>query len=117
MEKPLQAMRLADDVYMWDDALRRKKKISIRMGHHDYHPGPVILCSINLGLCAEAMITSVLHTSLAEVPIRDIKDNSYGDHQDAIEGLRRFYPTIQMDSPVTVIRWNGIKGAAVDDIG
>lgn len=113
--RPLQALRLANDIDMIYAAFGGDKKITIREGHRDYQPGVAILCIMESSTYAEIDITSVQHTTLDNVTIEDLRADGFVDNNQAFEGLRLFYPDLKPDSPVTVIRWDNIRGRAVDD--
>lgn len=112
MVAPLQALCLAPDLLI--DTIEGRKPISIRLGHRDYHPGPVVLCSPELGICVEAEITSVVHSSMLKVHQQDLWDAGYKDIIHAHLGLKRFYPLIRMEDEVTVIRWKNVHGKMRD---
>ena len=104
-KKPLQALLIAGEK-MRNDVLSNKKLISIRMGLRDYEVGrPIILCCPILGWCTERIVTSVSHKKLAEVNGREYKDDGFAVREQLVDCLRRFYPDINDDSDVTVIRW------------
>ena len=126
MKNPLYALLIAPSIKtvggvpvatypMRDEILTGKKAITIREGHRDYRPGPMLLGCMGIpdpaGIYTEdwaimATITEVLHTTLGEVVDADWQADGFATRADLLFGLRLFYPTIAMASPVTVIKWN-----------
>jgi len=105
MKKPLQAILIASE-QMRDDTKSGKKKVTIREGHRDYVCGPVLLgCHIR-DWAYMAEINSVVHTTLGCVDAKDLVDD-YGSpsHENAVKVLSEWYPNINLDSEVTVVRW------------
>ena len=105
MKKPLQAILIAGE-QMRDDTLSGKKKITIREGHRDYEKGPVLLGCHILNWAKMAEITSVKHTILRDISEKDLIDD-FGSpsHFMASKTLSQWYPNINLDSAVTVVRW------------
>lgn len=88
-----------------EEVLSERKRITIREGHRDYSKGPVILCCHLLNWAKMRKIESVRHTTLREVTIDEYKDDGYDTKSEMLEDLSKFYPDINWDSEVTVIRW------------
>ena len=104
MKRAMQALVIAGDE-MKGDVLSNRKKISIREGHRDFSPGPLMLGCPHLKWSAIREITSVQHKRLYQVTRQELADDGFTGYDDAIETLQQWYPTIDLDSQVTVIRW------------
>lgn len=114
MKRALQALLIAPG-----DAVRRaiergEKTITVREGHRDHSPGPVMLCCQIEPWCVMADITEVRHCTLEEVSEDDLRADGFRDHHDMLVQLKRFYANLRMGSPVTVIRWKDARGKLVD---
>jgi len=115
MKPPLYALLIAVDHGMRTHILYGGKAITIREGHRDYQPGcPVMLCCHTEPWAVMADITSVRHTTIAKVTKEEYEADDFHSRKDLLEGLRRFYPNIDMNSPVTVIRWENVRGWLMD---
>lgn len=111
MKPPLYALLIAPDHGMRTGILYGGKNITIREGHRDYQPGrPVMICCHIEPWAVMADITSVRHTTIAEVTKEEYEADGFHSPEDLLEGLRRFYPSINESSPVTVIKWENVRG-------
>lgn len=114
MKQPLQALLIAGEA-MGRGTILGHKTISIREGHRGYRAGePLILCCEKIGWSAMADVTSVRHCALKEVSENELLDDGFPNHAVALETLQRFYPNMSMDSDVTIIRWNNVRGRCVE---
>jgi len=105
MKKPLQAILIASE-QMRNDTKSGKKKITIREGHRSYENGPVLIGCHILDWAVMREIVSVIHTTLGKVDKKDLMDDYGSDScENAIKILSQWYPKINADSEVTVIRW------------
>jgi len=85
------------------------KRISIRSGHRNYKVGGrLILCCHILNWATMKTIKSVKWTTLADVTPIEYRDDGFSTWTDLRDGLRKFYPEITDNSPVTIIRWGEI---------
>lgn len=103
MKPPLQSLLLASDLIK--NVESGVKKITIRNSHKDYRPGMVIICNPEDSWCVKRNITEVRHTTAGEVSQQDIEDDGFKNQDDMIQCLSKYYPDINLDSQVTVIRW------------
>jgi hypothetical protein len=104
MKRALQAILIAGRK-MEEDVRYNRKKITIREGHRDYTEGPVMIGCHYLDWCVMRNITSVRHTILGEVAPFEYEADGFYDQIGLKSGLQQFYPNIDWDSPVTVIRF------------
>ncbi|MEX0587266.1 MAG: ASCH domain-containing protein [Patescibacteria group bacterium] len=117
LKKPLVALLVAPDDGMRRDIVAGVKQITIREGYREgYEVGrPVMLGCETEPWCVLANITAVRHCALAEVTPEELEADGFQDHDDMLEGMRRFYPEMTWDSAVTVIRWENVRGKLVEE--
>lgn len=84
---------------------RGEKKITIRNGHRNYTEGPVLLGCHYANWATLANITEVRHLILKQATQEELNDDGYENLEHAIEGLKQFYPDIDENSPITIVRW------------
>lgn len=104
MKRALQAILIAGEE-MKQDVLDGKKKITIREGRRDYSDGPVLIGCHELNWATMREISNVRYASLKDVPEEDYRDDGFDSKADMLMALSKFYPDINWDSPVTIIRW------------
>lgn len=111
MKRPMVALLLAPGREERLRARRGKKAITIREGHRDYQAGDTLLiaCHVTRWRGILARVTSVRHTTLGEVTEQEYRDNDYRSPEAMRTDLRAYYLNINLDSPVTVIRWEMIR--------
>ncbi len=112
----LLALLVAPDEAMRFYILAEIKQITIREGWRDYQVGrPVMLCCEKEPWCVMADIVEVRHCTLSGVTYKEMAADGFQTYEDLIEGMRHFYPDMNLDSPVTVIRWANVRGKMVDE--
>ncbi|MEK9175411.1 MAG: ASCH domain-containing protein [Patescibacteria group bacterium] len=117
MKQPLYALLIAPITEMRQAILNGTKKVSICEGHRDYKVGgKIMLCCHFEPFAVMADIVSVEHTKLWKVTEKEWKQDGFDDQASILHGLRKFYPILRMDSPVTVIRWDNISGKLVEEV-
>ena len=113
-KKPLQALLVAESGQR--PTIAGSKKITIREGTRDYRVGePVMLCSPKESFCVKADITDVRHCSANQVTEEEMKKDGYRSLQEMVEDLKTYYPNINEQSDVTVIKWDNVEGLLVDN--
>lgn len=105
MKRAMQAILIAGKDFMVD-VLSGKKKITIREGHRDYSEGPVLLGCPVLNWAVSHNIVDVRHTTLADVSLADLETDGFKNHNIALNVLKGFYPTMTLESEVTVVKWD-----------
>lgn len=108
MKKPLQSLLISGKESR-DLVFNKTKKISIRADHRSYEPGHVTLCDFELNWCVLANVTKVQHKTLREVTKEECEADGFPSKIHMRTGLRKFYPTMNWDSPITVIEWEYIE--------
>ncbi len=116
LKRPLAALLIAPIEAMRDRILTGEKKITLREGHRDYRPGELVqICCHLRTWCVQATVTAVSHCTMNDLTDEECQADGFADKADALQGMRGFYPKLTMDSPITVIRWDGVKGELVDN--
>lgn len=110
MKRALQALLIAPGLTERTAIENGGRQVTIREGERDYTLGPVMLCCHIEPWAVMADITQVYSRPLNEVIRTDILDDGYKDYRDALEQLQHFYPNLTLSSPVTVVRWENVKG-------
>jgi hypothetical protein len=87
------------------DVLVNRKKITIREGHRDYTNGPVLIGCPDLNWSTMRDIINVRHCRLVDVTEEEFKADGYDSKADMLMDLSKYYPDINWDSEVTVIKW------------
>lgn len=113
LKPALQALLIAPDAIMRDNIITGRKRISIREGHRDYRPGPMMICCHLEPWAVQVDVTEVFHRKLDEVSFIEWEADGFTSQRDLLDGLRQYYPTIDLDSPITVIYWDNARGALV----
>jgi len=108
VKQALQAILISTDPQTRLDIMLGRKKITIREGHRDYKVGPVMICCHIAPWAVLTKITEVRLTTLADVAQEELEADGYIDHRGMLEDLRGYYPDINFDSPVTVIKWGDL---------
>lgn len=92
------------------DVLSGKKRITIRYGRsYDVRPGNIVFLAVRGKPIARAKITHVYVKKLRELSEHEIKMEGFKSLNALIKHLRRIYPDITPDSPVTIIRWKLLR--------
>ena len=114
MKQGLQGLLIAPDSKMRSDIHYGIKTITIREGHRDHKPGPVLIACHVEPWAVMADITSVRHCVLDEVTEEEYRADGFVSKADMLAGMKRFYSSMTMESPVTVLRWSNARGYWVD---
>jgi len=101
IKKPIQCLLLSESLI--DLAMNGEKRITIKEGHRDFRPGKVILACPDVNWCKEMQIFGVRHTTLNEVTAKEYTEDGFISRTDMFEGIKAFYPDLDLTSPVTVI--------------
>ena len=104
MKRPLTALLFAQKYHM--DLMDGDKTITIRNGHKDYQAGDtVMLCCHITQFCELGKIKSVDHTRIKWLTPNELEDDAFSSHDHAVTELKRYYIGINLNSEVTVIRF------------
>lgn len=115
MRHPLQALLIAPEPLMRQAIEEDRKRITLREGHRDYRPGPVMLCCQIEPWCVMADIVEVRHCKLKQVTREEWEADGFDSQEQMLREMRRFYPNLNWGSPVTVVRWENVRGKLVDE--
>lgn len=117
MKKPLVALLIAPDEQKRRDILTGKQFASIRMGYRDYEIGQtVMLCCHLVPWVVQADITEVWCYHVRDLTEADCLAAGFDCIDGMIKSLKKFYPDINSQSLITVIRWNNVRGKLVDEL-
>lgn len=114
MKRALQAILIAGQD-MAESVILGDKKITIREGTRDYSNGPVMIGCHELNWAVLADIHRVSYGTLQDIPIEDIHDDGFDSHDEALAALQAYYPDLELDSPMTVVRWDNVRGVLVGE--
>ena len=114
MKQPLYALLITPNHRMRTNIIYREKTITIREGHRDYRPGPVMICCHLVPWAVMADITNVRHCTLCEITQEEYEADGFNSQDDMLQGMQRFYPNMTLDSPVTIIIWEQVRGFLAD---
>ncbi len=98
----LMIMKLADELFV---SLRSGvKRTTIRKGYREVQLGQLLFEGANDESLVESVkVTSVLHTTLGELPDDVLADDGFVSHIHAMRAMSRFYPNITLETEVTAI--------------
>lgn len=114
MKTALRALLIAPEPYMISDVITGIKCVSIREGHRDYvAETPLLIGCPTANWAVMADCTDVEWTSLGEVIDEDLQADGFHNLEDALAQLQRFYPHMTLDSAVTVIKWENVRGCLI----
>lgn len=83
---------------------RGMKTTTVRAGQRAYTLGPAELISENVTIPID--IREVSYRYLNELTTEDAKSDGFDHRDELFDALRRYYPEIQPDEPVTIVRFS-----------
>mgnify|MGYP001434654561 CR=1 FL=1 len=121
---PIQTLKLADDLF--PDVLAERKTNTICSGHREIETRLVFEPTSGKELLDDdgdpyisvlVKVESVKHCLFRELTLEDLQREGITtseatfvqDLQNFLDGMRRFYPDMTMDSPVTVINFEFLR--------
>jgi hypothetical protein len=114
MKRPVTFLLMAPDHS--DNIISGQKKITIRNGERDYRVGDTLALGCHLlNWCVLADITEVRYCPLEEITEEEARDDGFSSPEEMLEGMRNYYPDINYQSRVTVVRWNNLRGKLIDE--
>ena len=97
--------------------LTGEKKITIRKGYREFEVGETIMIGCHIANWAVlADITSVEHVALEDVEVADYRDDGFKTYDSLVLGMQKFYPELQEDDIVTVIKWDNVRGGILGNV-
>jgi len=118
LKAPLQALLVAPGDEYRKKILSGEITVTIREGARDYKPGQaVVLCCHVEPWAVMAVAKEVKHLKLGEVDAKDYGDAGFKSKGELLAGLKQFYPGINEDSVVTVIRFGDLSGKLARSAG
>ena len=108
LKRPLQSILIVD-VQVMAKVIKGEKKITIRDGYRDYVLGKVVfVVDSAFGVTTIATVNRIKRLQwklLKDVTHEEMNAEGFFSTEEMLKGLRRFYPEIDILSPVTVIEW------------
>lgn len=115
VKKPaLQAILIAPNDGDRAAIINGRKTATVREGSRNYHIGPVMLCCHLVPWAVMADIWEVVECPLFALSQRMVEADGFDSLEHLLADLRKYYPELQLDSPVTFVRWENVRGALVD---
>lgn len=103
--KPKGWQHLMLDDGLMDDVRNGTKKVTIRKGRRMIYEGLLFLEATNSGDAIHVDVDKVMVKQFFDIPIRYIKMDGAGSHDEMLEAMRRFYPDMDYSTICTVIEW------------
>lgn len=110
MKNPLYALLIADEPQMRLNVLTGVKQISIREGHRDYRPGPMIICDSENPWVVSVNLVGVEHIIMAEITKEEWEADGFVSQADMLTQMKHFYSNIELSSSVTILHWDSVRG-------
>ncbi|HLV42051.1 MAG TPA: ASCH domain-containing protein [Brumimicrobium sp.] len=98
----MQKLTLFEDVF---DGLEKNKLTTIRKGHRDVALGKLVFESVDTKRQQIVEVITVYYTRLENVNTQDLENDGFKDHQDMWKQMQRFYPGIELEDEVTVVKF------------
>lgn len=81
------------------------KQYTVKLGNRKINNGPGVLVNSENGNQYLVLITGNHKCKVSELPLEVVKDEGYDDIPNFIKGFRKYYPSIEEESEVTVINY------------
>lgn len=115
LKPPLPVLLMAPNDEVMLAIIFGEKKITVRNGHYDFREGRAVIIGCHkVGWAVMADVTEVKHCTLDEVTEEEYQADGFKTKKELLEGLRIFFPNINWDSPVTVVKWDNVQGWLVE---
>lgn len=79
--------------------------MTIREGLRDFNKGKVIICCPEKEWSTEREITEIEHKKISSVTQDEAKKDGFNNTLELFEKLKEYYPSIDLNSLVTIIKW------------
>ena len=98
------------------DVITGCKRISIRTGHRDYVEGGHMLIGCHkTNWCVLATCTEVRYCKMSTITVQEVIDEGFDTLYELFKHLQQYYPVLDWDTEMTVVRWSRPEGALCDD--
>lgn len=114
LKQPLYALLISPDDEKRQAILHGRIKATIREGWRDYQPGPVMLCCHIEPWAVMADIVVVRHCAVWGITKDEILASGFETRAELIKKLKEFCLGIKSYSPVTIIKWDRVRGYLVN---
>lgn len=115
-ERPMFALLVRPDDELRKDIISGRVTVAIRKGYRNYASDHELM------LCCHrepwAVLANIVEVSLLRqyaISQKDIEAAGYRTREEMVRKLREYYTDIEWDTPLTVIRWENVRGRLVDD--
>jgi len=109
VNQEVQVLFLARDLF---ESIDQGKTVTIRKGRRDVQLGDLrFLSPIQEGeeqLQRDVYVTYVMYCKAIDIPIDLLMDDGFEDHDDMLEGMKRFYPDFEEDTECTVVIYEAL---------
>ena len=108
MKRPVTCLLIAE--HLINDTAIGLKLNTVREGQRDYQVGDKLILVCPEAEWASQMmeVTEVSHTTTAKMKVKDYRHQNWRTRKEVLADMRGYYPTLKMDSPITVIWWKKI---------
>jgi hypothetical protein len=98
----MQKLQLAENVF---DQLKMDKRTTIRLGSRDIQLGQLLFESNDLKRTLMVIVNDVYCCLLKDVKNTDMLNDGFKSYEEMCQQLSKFYPSITLNSEVTVVRF------------
>lgn len=111
------ALLVPRDNKLRQDIISGKVTIAIRKGHCDYMSGQqlVLCCHLDEPWTVLADIVTAHYLYRYSILQDTIEAAGYRTREEMEIKLKEYYPDLNLDTPLTVIQWQNVRGKLVDD--
>jgi len=107
--KDIQVLFLARDLF---ETIDYGKTVTIRKGRREVQLGDLrFLSPVEDGqeqLTRDVHVTYVMYCKAIDIPIDLVIEDGFEDHDDMLEGMKRFYPDFEEDTECTVVIYEAL---------
>lgn len=115
-EQPMFALLVRPDEDLRKDIISGRVTVAIRKGYRNYAPNhELMLCCHCESWVVLADIVEVSLLRQYAISQKDIEAAGYHTREEMARKLKEYYPDLDWDTPLTVIRWENVRGRLVDD--
>jgi hypothetical protein len=97
----MQTLKLADDLLI--PLLEGNKELTIRRGRRDIQLGPLKFETVSGNDEVEVEVIEVRYVRISGVPDDICKEDGFENWVDFYEGMKRFYPDLDVSEECTII--------------
>lgn len=115
-EQAMFALLIRSDDELRQDIVSGKITVAIRKGYRNYRPNhELMLCCHHEPWAVLADIVEISYLYPYAISQYAIEAAGYRTMEEMACKLKECYPDLDKDTPLTVIRWQNVRGRLVDD--